>query len=387
MTLPATDLKSLYLLEPDIIFLNHGSFGATPRPVFEAYQDWQRRLESQPVRFLGREADGLLAEARSILGDYLNVSGDDLSFVTNATFGVNVAARSLALGQGDEVLTSDQEYGACNNVWTFLSQKQGFSYRYAALPLPASGEEMLEAFWQAVTPQTKVIYLSHITSPTAQTLPIRQICSRAREAGILTVIDGAHAPGQLDLDLTDLGADIYTGNLHKWLSAPKGAGFLYVRPEVQESIEPLVVSWGWTRPTSESLGSRFLDNLGWVGTEDISRYLAVPAAITFQLEHDWPTVKRTCHRLLTGALERLQNVTGLPSAYMSEDGYTQLAIAPLPLGTDTATFKTRLYDEHRIELPLTEHRGQPYLRISVQGYNTGADLEALVRAVETLLER
>lgn len=386
MTVPATDLKSLYLLEPDVIFLNHGSFGATPKPVFEAYQAWQRRLESQPVRFLGREADGLLAEARAALGAYLNVGGDDLSFVTNATFGVNIAARSLQLGPGDEVLTSDQEYGACNNVWTFLSEKQGFTYRYAPIPLPATPEEMVEAFWDAVTPQTKVIYLSHITSPTAQTFPIAEICARARAAGILTVIDGAHAPGQLDLELTALGADIYTGNLHKWLSAPKGAGFLYVRPELQDRIEPLIVSWGWTRGVSESLGSRFLDNLGWVGTEDISRYLAVPAAIAFQREHDWLAVKSACHDLLTDALTQLQSVTGLPSAYPDESGYTQLAISPLPIGTDPASFKTRLYDEHRIEIPLTEHRGQPYLRISVQGYNTEGDLGELIGATKALLK-
>lgn len=386
MTVPATDLKSLYLLESEIVFLNHGSFGATPRPVFEAYQNWQRRLESQPVRFLGREADGLLAQARAALGSYLNVSGDDLSFVTNATFGVNLVAHSLELGPSDEVLTSDQEYGACNNVWTFLSQKQGFTYRYATIPLPATAEEMLTAFWQAVTPQTKVIYLSHITSPTAQTFPLEEICARAREAGILTVIDGAHAPGQLELDLTALGADFYTGNLHKWLSAPKGAGFLHVRPDKQALVEPLVVSWGWTRGGSESLGSRFLDNLNWVGTEDISRYLAVPAAIDFQREHSWPAVRHECHRLLTNTLESLQTLTGLPSAYVSKDGYTQLAISPLPVGTDTARFKTRLYDEYRIEIPLTEHQGQPYLRISVQGYNTENDLDVLMSAVQTLLK-
>lgn len=367
-------LKELFLLEPGTIFLNHGSFGATPKPVFEVYQDWQRRLEAQPVRFLGREVSGRLAEARAKLGEYLNVAADDLGFVTNATFGVNLAARSLTLGPDDEVLTSDQEYGACNNVWTFLSRKQGFSYRYAAIPLPATREVMLEAFWQAVTPQTKVIYLSHVTSPTAQTFPVAEICARARDANILTVIDGAHAPGQLDLDLTALGADVYTGNLHKWLCAPKGAGFLYVRPDKHALMEPLVISWGWER-------DRGLEALSWIGTEDVSRYLAVPAAIDFQREHDWPAVRRECHALLTRALGQLQNATGLPSAYVDGGGYTQLAISPLPVGTDLEAFKTRLHDEYRIEIPLTEHLGRPYLRISVQGYNTQADLGALVTAV------
>ena len=332
------------------------------------------------MRFLGREVGGRLAEAKAKLGAYLNVGPDDLGFVTNATFGVNLAARSPKLGPGDEVLTSDQEYGACNNVWTFLSRKQGFSYRHAKIPLPATREVMLETFWQAVTPQTRVIYLSHVTSPTAQTFPVAEICARARDAGILTVIDGAHAPGQLDLDLTALGADVYTGNLHKWLCAPKGAGFLYVRPGQHALMEPLVVSWGWER-------DRGLEALSWVGTEDVSRYLAVPAAIDFQREHDWPAVRRGCHALLTRALGQLQNVTGLPSAYVDEDGYTQLAISPLPVGTDLEAFKTKLYNVYNIEIPLTEHLGRPYLRISVQGYNTRADLDVLMSAVKELLER
>jgi isopenicillin-N epimerase len=378
-------LKSLFMLEPGVVFLNHGSFGATPKPVFEVYQEWQRRLEQQPVRFLGREVNGHLAEAKTALGRYLNVASDDLGFVTNATFGVNIAARSLALGPGDVVLTSDQEYGACNNVWAHLGQKRGFSYRHAAIPLPTSPEEMLEAFWSAVTDRTKVVYLSHITSPTAQTLPILEICARCREAGILTIIDGAHAPGQLELDLHTLGADIYTGNLHKWLCSPKGAGFLYVRPDKQHLIEPLVVSWGWSRGEGESLGSSFLDNLGWVGTEDVSRYLAVPAAIAFQHQYDWPSVRQECHALLRWGLEQLCETTGLPLAYLHEGGYAQLAISPLPVGTDVDAFQKQLYEMYNVEIPLTQHLGQPFLRISVQGYNSKADMESLVGAVGELL--
>ena len=376
-----TDLRPLFMLEPGVIFLNHGSFGATPKPVFEVYQDWQRRLEAQPVRFLGRELHSYLAEARAVLGDYLNVSSSDLSFVTNATYGVNIVARSLQLGPDDEVLTSDQEYGACDNIWTYLSQVQGFSYRHATVPLAATPRVMTEAFWSAVTPKTKVIYLSHITSPTAQIFPVAEICVRARKAGILTVIDGAHVPGQLALDLQTLAADIYTGNLHKWLCAPKGAGFLYVHPNAQPLIKPLIVSWGLTRGKAESLGSSFLDNLGWVGTEDVSRYLAVPAAIDFQRQHHWPTVRRECHALLASTLARLADVTALTPAYADESGYAQLAVSPLPIGTNPALLQARLYNDYHIEIPLTEHLGQPYLRVSVQGYNTQAELDVLVDAI------
>ena len=230
MTLPFRDE---FLLDPDVVFLNHGSFGATPRPVFETYQDWQRRLEWQPVQFLGTDIAAYLAEARRALGRYLNVAADDLVYVPNATFGVNVVARSLRLEPGDEVLATDHEYGACENAWLFMGRERGFRYVRQPIPLPlSSAADVMEQFWAGVTPRTKVIFLSHITSPTAMRLPVEAICERARAAGILTVIDGAHAPGQIPLDLTTVGADFYAGNCHKWLCAPKGAGFLFARPEV-----------------------------------------------------------------------------------------------------------------------------------------------------------
>jgi isopenicillin-N epimerase len=264
-----TTLRSLYLLDPNVVFLNHGSFGATPRPVFETYQTWQRRLERQPVQFLAGELSGHLAEARRALGDYLRADAADLVYVPNTTFGVNVVAHSLDLGAGDEVLTSDHEYGACDRVWRYLSARRGFAYCRQPIPLPASApEEMAEQFWQAVTPRTRVIFLSHITSPTAVRLPIELICARARAAGILTLIDGAHAPGQIDLDLPAIGADFYTGNAHKWLSAPKGAAFLFARREAQSLLEPLVVGWGYEAEPEMSYGSRFLDLFQWLGTID-----------------------------------------------------------------------------------------------------------------------
>ncbi|MCB8923129.1 MAG: aminotransferase class V-fold PLP-dependent enzyme [Ardenticatenaceae bacterium] len=211
------DLKPLFLLDPDVHFLNHGSFGAAPRPVMAAYQAWQMRLERQPVHFLVNELPGLLHAAREALGHYLHAPADDLVYVPNATYGVNVVARSLALQPGDEILTSDHEYGACDNAWALVCRKTGAVYRRQPIPLPAAPpQEMAAQFWQGVTPRTKVIFLSHITSPTALTLPVAEICARARQAGILTLVDGAHAPGQLALDLPALGADFYTGNCHKW---------------------------------------------------------------------------------------------------------------------------------------------------------------------------
>jgi isopenicillin-N epimerase len=380
-------LKELFQLDPNVIFLNHGSFGATPKEVFAVYQEWQGRLEHQPVKFLGREISGYLTEARASLGNYLNADKDDLTFVTNATTGVNIVARSLNLKEGDEVLASDHEYGACNNTWTYLAQRQGFTYRQVPVPLPiTSNEEMLASLWQGVTPKTKVIFLSHITSPTAVTFPVAEICKRAREAGILTVIDGAHAPGQIPLDMRAIGADFYTGNCHKWMCSAKGAGFLYVRREHQQLIEPLVVSWGWSGQNHENLGSSFLDNYAWLGTQDFSAYLSVPAAIEFQKKYHWDKVREACHVLLRECLDRLNELTGLGPAYVSDTLYYQLAITPLPKIEDLAAFKNKLYDDYKVEIPLTEYKHQQFARISVQGYNTANDLDALVSALAKMLQ-
>ena len=209
-------LKEYFLLDPDVVFLNHGSFGAAPKPVIDAYQIWQLQLERQPVLFLGRELDGLLRESRIALGEYLNADADDLVYIPNATHGVNIVAHSLQLQPGDEILTSDHEYGACDYTWEFICIKTGAKYIHQPIPLPVhSGEEIVEQFWSGITPHTKVIYLSHITSSTALRLPVEEICRRAGEAGILTVIDAAHSPGQIPFDLQALNADIVFGNCHK----------------------------------------------------------------------------------------------------------------------------------------------------------------------------
>ncbi len=374
-----------YLLNPDVIFLNHGSFGATPRTVFETYGAWQRRLEWQPVQFLGVELAGHLAEARAALGGYLSADADDLVYIPNATFGVNVVAHSLRLGPGDEVLTTDHEYGACDRVWRYLSARQGFAYGRQSLPLPlGSAEEVVAQLWAGVTPRTRVIFLSHITSPTAVRLPVAAVCARARAEGILTVIDGAHAPGQIDLDLTTLGADFYTGNAHKWLSSPKGAAFLYARRAVQPMVEPLVIGWGWEAEPGMSYGSRFLDHQQWLGTIDYSAYLSVPAAIRFQAEHDWPAVRVACRRLVGAAIDGIGALTGRPALYAHGD-YVQMAAAALPPETDTVVLKRRLLDEFAIEIPCTRWNGQPFIRVSIQAYNTAADVDALLAALRVLL--
>ncbi len=379
------NLRSDFLIDPEVTFLNHGSFGATPKPVFESYQRWQRELEKQPVEFLGRRATDLLAHAREILANYLGTVRDNLVFVTNATVGLNTVAHSLKLSMGDEVLTSDHEYGAIDRTWRFLSQKNGFKYINHAITLPVTTpDEFVNSFWQAVTPHTRVIFLSQITSPTAMIFPVQEICKRARLEGILTVIDGAHVPGQINLSLDELGADFYSGNLHKWLCAPKGSGFLFARPELQHLIEPLVISWGWE---SENPGpSRFVDYLEWTGTRDISAFLAVPDAIRYQEQHHWDQIKSFCHTLASETRQRISAITGLEPFYPdSEIWYAQMGSSPLPTDVDIVSLKVRLYDEYHIEIPVIKWNGQNLIRYSFQAYNSQEDVYALERALMNLL--
>jgi isopenicillin-N epimerase len=320
-------LRSLFLLDPEVVYLNHGGFGACPRPVFETYQHWQLELERQPTLFFMHKVRDALKQARDRLGAYLNTSSDNLIFVTNATTGVNYVAQSLDFRPGDEILTSDHEYGAMDRLWEFVCRKTGARYIRRAIPLPiTSAEEIVEALWCAVTPRTRVIFLSHITSATAIILPVPQICARARAAGILTVIDGAHAPGQIPLNLDRLDADFYAGNCHKWMCAPKGAGFLYARPECQPMIRPLVVSWEWD-DTSDYVRAN-----QWQGTRDVASFLAVPAAIDFMAAHDWDSVRARCHDLASEFRARLADWYGVsPLTPDSSAWFAQMFTLLLPL--------------------------------------------------------
>lgn len=380
-------LSNQFLLEPGEIFLNHGSFGAVPHPVFETYQRWQLRLERQPVKFLARELLDELRRSRRALGQHLGAGEDNLVFIPNATYGVNLVARSLELKPKDEILTTNHEYGACDNIWKFIAEKTGARIVHQSIPLPLSSSSgILEQLWKGVTPQTRLIFLSHITSPTALRMPVRAICARAKKAGILTLIDGAHAPGQIPLNFSRLGADFYTGNCHKWLLAPKGSAFLHVPAERQEMIEPLVVSWGWGENCPYDTGSRFVNLLEWRGTRDPAASLSVPDAIQFQEDHHWDEVRERCHQLLVNTLYKIRDLTGLPSLYKENtDLFRQMAAVQLPPLADSWGFQEHLYNRYQIEVPLIEWEGKNLLRISIQGYNQPSDLEALLEALDRSL--
>jgi len=381
-----TSLKSHFLLDPEIIFLNHGSFGATPKSVFEDYQAWQRRLERQPVQFLGRDIIAYMAASRQALADYLGVEAQDVVYFPNPTTAANVVARSLPLQSGDEVLSTDHVYGAMERAWRFTCKKKEAKYIRQPIPLPlTTREDFVEAFWQGVTPRTRVIFLDHITSPTALAFPVEPIIARARAEGILTIIDGAHAPGQISLNLTELGADIYIGACHKWLCAPKGSAFFYARREIQSVLEPLIVSWGYEDATYET-GYTFVNHHEWQGTRDMAAFLATPAAIRFQAEHNWAAVHARCRALAAETRVRINTLTGLPPISPDEPcWFRQFFAARLPDEVDVEKLKTTLYNEYQIEVPVYRWNDIPLIRVSFQGYNTPDDADMLINALKILL--
>ena len=348
-------MKDVFLLDPEVVFLNHGSFGATPRPVFARYQELQRELERQPVEFLAleRRFPALLDEARRALAAYVGADEANLAFATNASSALNAVVRSLRLEPGDEVLCGDAEYGGMRILWRFVAER--------------TGARIVEAPFAELDPgpRTRVVFCSHVEWTTGRVNDVASLCRRAREAGAVSIVDGAHAPGQVDLDLEAIGADVYSGNCHKWLCAPKGSAFLYARPPVHDLIDPLVVSWDWVD------GHAFHERQRWQGTRDPAAYLAVPAAIAFQAEHDWPSVRRRCHELLRSAPLGLEPLT---------DDYVQMRGFRLE-HPDPPALKERLWAEHRIEVPVIETPQGWLLRVSVQAYNDAADLEALAAAL------
>ncbi len=379
------DLRSLFLLDPEVCFLNHGSFGACPRLVFEAYQAWQLRLERQPVAFLdpARGYWRWLAQARAALAAEVGADPGDLAGVMNATVGLNIAARSLPLRPGDEILTTDHEYAALDKTWAHVASRTGARVVVARVPLPLASEAFTEALLAAMTDRTRVLFLSHITSPTALLFPIERIVALARDRGVWTVIDGAHAPGHIPLDLDALGADFYAGNCHKWLMAPKGSAFLHVRRPLQALVTPLIISHGWTLDRAEPGpfgNSAFLDALEMQGTRDPSAFLAVPDAIRFRAEHDWPSVAARCQALVDATEARVARLTGLAPLSTHEFRAPQMAALRVPR-TDPLALQRALLDRHGIEIPCLDWQDHTIVRVSAQGYNAQGDMDRLVAAL------
>jgi isopenicillin-N epimerase len=393
VTTPA-DLAGLWPLDPAVTFLNHGSYGACPRAVLEAQARLRDRLESEPVRFLSRELEGLLDGARAALGAFVGADPDDLAFVPNATTGVNTVLRWLELDRGDELLATDHAYNACRNAIDAVAARSRARVVVAPVPFPVkSAEDVVDSVLGRVGPRTRLALVDHVTSPTGLVLPIARLVRELSLRGVDALVDGAHAPGMVPLDLRALGAAYYTGNCHKWMCAPKGSGFLHVRPDRQAGVRPLVISHGANSPRADR--SRFRLEFDWLGTVDPTAYLTVPEAIRYMgslLPGGWPALMARNRATALAARDRLTAVLSVPRP-APDSMIGSLAAMPVPAGFapearngEPDPIQTALFDRFGLELlvftwPALATR---ILRVSAQLYNTAADYERLAQALAAL---
>ncbi len=373
------DLASHWLLDPAIRFLNHGCFGATPKVVLEAQTALRTRIESRPVEVLDRGRGALLQEAKQAVGGFIGAAPEDLGFVTNATGGVNAVMRSLSLGPADEVVTTNHAYNAIRQTLKFVSEHNGPKVVEARIDLPIrSPQTAVEAVAAAVGPRTRLVVIDHITSPTAVLLPIARIIELCAQRGVDVLVDGAHAPGMLELDVPSLNAAYYTGNLHKWVCAPKGAAFLWVRPDRQKHIHPNTIS--------HFLNQGLAEEFSWQGTRDITAWLCAKNAIDFMARFGWESVRRHNHELATWAQSRLSRLWEVePATPLDGSMLGAMATVPLPeaardLGP-IEELQARLYRDYRIEVPVIEFEGRRWIRVSCQIYNTAEQYQRLGEAV------
>lgn len=389
-------MKEHFLLDPAITYLNHGSFGAAPREVIAYQRSLQEELEREPVQFFLRRLEPLLDETRAKVATFVGARPENLVFVRNATMGVNAVLRSLDFRDGDELLTTNHEYNASANALHYVAQRVGAKVVVADVPFPiASPRQVIDAVVSKVNERTKLLLIDHVTSQTALILPIEAIIAELNARGIDTLVDGAHAPGMLPLDLEKLGAAYYTGNCHKWICAPKGAAILSVREDRQHLIRPTAISHGANSPRSDR--SRFQIEFDWVGTDDFSAALSIAKALDVvpQLAGtDWPGVMRRNRELALEAQRHISGVLGIsPPAPAEMIG--SMAAFPLPDsagGSDwTWPYFEPLQDElffsHQIELPVFAWPAPPkrLLRVSAQIYNDMSDYEKLGKALRAAL--
>lgn len=376
-------MKDYFLLNPKINFLNHGSFGACPKPIFQDYQNWQLKLEQDPVNFIVNEGPKALNTSRKALAEYINCNDQDVVYMPNPTTALNTVIISLDLSEGDEVLTTNQEYGALDRTWDFYCKKSGAKYVQANISLPlVSKEKFLEEFWAALTPRTKIIFLSHITSTTALIFPAQEICDKANELGIICIIDGAHVPGHIPLNIKKLNPHIYSGANHKWLLTPKGNTFLYVKEELQHLIDPLIVSWGYDAVSPSE--SQFQDYHQYNGTKDFSAYLTTPAALQFFKENNWESEKSNCRKLLRHYYPIIaKELNSTPLCPITGEFLGQICSIPIQTN-DPLKLKSLLFDKYKIEIPIMQVGKKVYLRISFQAYNSELEIEQLIVAIRSI---
>lgn len=386
----ATGVRAAWPLDPDVVFLNHGSFGACPTRVLEHQHELRARLERQPVRFFVRELESMWDEARASVAEYVHCDPDDLVSVTNATAGVNAVLQSFPFEPGDEILLSDQAYPACRNAIADACERTGAVAVLVRLSLSGSDDEDVSRFVGAVTNRTRLALVDHIASPTGTIVPVRSIVEELRARGVRVLIDGAHAPGMVPLDLSSLGADFYVGNCHKWLCAPKGSGFLHVSRENQSRMRPLSVSLGYRSPRRDR--SAFLIEFAWTGTHDPTPFLSVPHAIRYVASlhaGGWEGIRQRNHELVRRGATIVARSMGADWSIEDSRFGSMAALrlpdrkGPAPVPPMLDDLQDWLYQDHAIEVPVVTWPEHPcrLIRLSAHLYNDAADYEALGRAL------
>jgi isopenicillin-N epimerase len=392
--------RARMILDPTVTMLNTGSFGPLPRPVFDRVTELRLRLAAGPTDFFVRQAPPLLWEARERTAAFLGCAPERLVFTTNVSAAINLVASSLKLASPGEILLTDHEYGAMVWCWERVGQRQGLGVRTFPLPtMAADPREIVDAMVKAMTPRTRLLFFSHVLSPTGLVLPAKELCAEARRRGVLTVVDGAHAPAMIPLNVNDIGADFYTGNLHKWLLAPTGAGILVISPGNEDRLQPLHVSWGYhadkypitdaTRSAGpdarDAHGStprvRFLE---FEGTRDFCPWLAVPAAIDFQTELGWDAVRQRIAEL-AAYTRKVIGHTGLSLATPATPGlHGAMTAFNLPQATSAPRLRKELW-ARRVEIPVIERPDRLLLRVSHHFYTTEPEIDRLAEVLPEVL--
>jgi isopenicillin-N epimerase len=382
--------RSAMLLDPTVINLNTGSFGPLPRVVFERVTQLRHRLAEEPMDFLLRGLPPLLWQARTRLAEFIGGDPKHLLFTENVTTAINLVASSLRLASPGEILMTDHEYGAMVWCWERAAQRLGLTIRTFPLPIvPDDPAEIVEGARAAMTDRTRLFFFSHVLSPTGMVLPARELCAEARKRGIFSVVDGAHAPAYVPLNLAEINADFYGANCHKWLLAPTGAGFLHIGPGNEDRLEPLQVSWGYrreARPLDEPDGYGSTPRLRFYefeGTRDVCPWLTVPAAIDFQAKIGREAIRERIGHLVRHVRSALSWLPLSTPAHPSMHG--AMTAFRLPDATDAPLLRKRLWEEHRIELPIIERPDHLLVRVSTHFYNTEDEVDRLAKALPGLL--
>ena len=374
--------KSQFLLNPEITFLNHGSYGSCPVPIFDKYQEWQRKLENQPVQFFTKDLYQGLLRSRTSLSKFIGCNENEILFFDNPTIAIANIIHSVNLEPGSEVLMTDHEYGALIRAWNIWGQKSGVKIIQQKIELPVtSHQNFIDDFLKGVTKRTKIIFISQITSPTGIVFPLKEIIRYVNDRGILSIVDGAHGPGQINIDMKDLKCDFYTGALHKWLCMPKGTSFLYVKNEHQDWMRPMINSWG---KYGEDPGpSEFLQNFQWQGTRDMSRFLIVPDSLDYFKKNILPN-RNNCYSMVLDAYSKLESILGTKPLSNGENWLRQMVSHPLKKNIPK-NIKDILLNEHNIEIPIFKWKDSLLIRLSVQCYNNEEDIDSLMKALGSIV--